>query len=64
MELKVIFNENKHKFLKTSLDYPEDYTFIKRIFIRAIMIIITFIMLRFCDSNDSYIYKKTNNQIR
>jgi len=25
-------NENKHKFLKTSLDYPEDYTFIKRIF--------------------------------
>ena len=27
-----VTNENKHKFLKTSLDYPEDYTFIKRIF--------------------------------
>jgi spore coat polysaccharide biosynthesis protein SpsF len=27
-----VANENKHKFLKTSLDYPEDYTFIKRIF--------------------------------
>ena len=27
-----VANENKHKFLKTSLDYQEDYKFIKRIF--------------------------------
>ncbi len=27
-----VTNENKYKFLKTSLDYPEDYIFIKRIF--------------------------------